>query len=636
MSRFFEKYEIFAGTYQIIREIGRGGVGVVYLAYHLRLRKNVVVKRIHTRFAYEQAMRDEADILKNLHHPYLPQIYDYIVDGDEVYTVMDYVEGTSFAELSCGIANISEQQMLTWMRQLAEVLDYLHSQTPPIIHSDIKPGNMILRPDGSICLIDFNISLAENAQCHIKGFSEYYASPEQIQLADIAGQGQLLPYSLDVRSDIYSFGATFYWLCSGITPNGRQQMYKLSKIQGIGYSQPLMSILDKCMSWNRKERYARADKLCKALSDLKKADRRYLYYVRLRACSIILSAILAAGGMFLILHGAQEQKLIDYREEYSSFVTAYENGENALAERIGLSLLNDSRFQSVLNNQTEDRAMILHTLGDIATENENDSEALNYYSESLNAAKVSDIVLDAYYRDYAIALVSAGNTDRAQEVLNRSRMDGVSEYSIMLVQAALYMRNDEYDACIESVSKVITTSTAAQLCLSACELASDAMLQKNDYISAAQWLEKGLVYKLDTKCARKLAEMYLSMAENASSDSAAANYGRKAIAVYQKLISVGNISFNDYINCSGAYVSCGNAQNAIQLLFECQAKYDKSFYISANLALAYYKTGDVNNAFTYCKQAVYEYGLLSADEQSRAAVEYQNICELNELMQNLR
>ena len=114
--------DIIAGNYQILREIGRGGVGTVFLGYHLHLRKYVVLKEMRFRNGDERTIRREADILKNLHHMYLPQVYDFLIDGSNVITVLDYVEGSDLSRYPCGPENLSEEVLLKWLGQMAEVL----------------------------------------------------------------------------------------------------------------------------------------------------------------------------------------------------------------------------------------------------------------------------------------------------------------------------------------------------------------------------------------------------------------------------------------------------------------------------------------------------------------------------------
>ena len=151
--------DVIDGMYQIVREIGKGGTGVIYLGYHLRLRKQIVIKRIKENYTGRINVRGEADILKRLHHTYLPQVYDFLEAGGGIYTVMDYIPGYDLQYYLDNQYQFPEQTVLLWLKQLCEVLEYLHTQDPPILHSDIKPGNIMITPEGNVCLIDFNISL---------------------------------------------------------------------------------------------------------------------------------------------------------------------------------------------------------------------------------------------------------------------------------------------------------------------------------------------------------------------------------------------------------------------------------------------------------------------------------------------
>lgn len=141
-------------TYQIQEEIGSGGGGVVYRAYHTRLQKDVVVKLIRDTVKSKLDSRAEADILKKLKHSYLPQVLDFIESEGNVYTVMDFVPGKSFSQELADGKHFTQKQVIKWAGQLCEALEYLHKQKPAIIHSDIKPANVMLTPDGDVCLID--------------------------------------------------------------------------------------------------------------------------------------------------------------------------------------------------------------------------------------------------------------------------------------------------------------------------------------------------------------------------------------------------------------------------------------------------------------------------------------------------
>lgn len=166
--------------YEVYEQLGAGGGGSVFKAYHKNLRKAVVIKKIHEHIKDESIQRSEVDILKNLHHPNLPQVFDYFVVDGIGYTVMDYVEGDSLGNLLKKGQKFTEKQVIKYATQLCEAVAYLHNQAVPIIHGDIKPDNIMLKPDDNICLIDFNISgISENGTATTLGYTKGYSAPEQ-------------------------------------------------------------------------------------------------------------------------------------------------------------------------------------------------------------------------------------------------------------------------------------------------------------------------------------------------------------------------------------------------------------------------------------------------------------------------
>lgn len=208
----------FEETYEILGEIGHGAGGIVYKAYHKRLRQEVVLKKIRQRGVSEKIGRKEADILKNLHSSYLPQVLDFLTARDgSIYTVMSFVPGKTLKELMEQGITFSRSQMVRCGMQLCSALYYLHSQNPPVIHADIKPSNIMLTPEGNICLIDFNIAFYLD-DTTILGYSEGYTLPEQYQYISArksAGVYVLPQEKINQKTDIYSVGATFYHLVTG-------------------------------------------------------------------------------------------------------------------------------------------------------------------------------------------------------------------------------------------------------------------------------------------------------------------------------------------------------------------------------------------------------------------------------------
>lgn len=170
-------------TFDQVERIGAGGGGIVFKAYHRRLQMNVILKKIRSNQLDTVDRRRELNILKSLKHPYIPQVYDFIEFGHDVFTVMEFIEGASFAQFLSKGVKFSQTDVCKWLRQLCEVVTYLHSQTPQILHCDIKPANVMLTPKGDICLIDFNVSdVKSEERASAVGYSEGYAPAEQFAL----------------------------------------------------------------------------------------------------------------------------------------------------------------------------------------------------------------------------------------------------------------------------------------------------------------------------------------------------------------------------------------------------------------------------------------------------------------------
>ena len=198
---------IIDGKYEILKQIGMGGMSTVYLAMDQHLNKQWAVKEIRLRAddresrVIIQSLIAEANLMKKLDHPALPRIVDIIDSRDTIYVIMDYIEGEPLSRILEREGPQPEEDVLEWARQLCDVLSYLHTRKPPVIYRDMKPGNIMIRPDGNIRLIDFGIAreykegkTSDTVALGTKG----YAAPEQF-----GGQGQT-----DARTDIYSLGVT--------------------------------------------------------------------------------------------------------------------------------------------------------------------------------------------------------------------------------------------------------------------------------------------------------------------------------------------------------------------------------------------------------------------------------------------
>jgi serine/threonine protein kinase/Tol biopolymer transport system component len=208
-----ERGALLHKRYRIVEILGQGGMGSVYRAVDENLGVDVAVKEnLFTTDEYARQFRLEAVILANLRHPNLPRVTDHFVIGDQgQYLVMDYIEGEDLLQRMERMGNITEDEAILIGAALCDALAYLHTRKPPILHRDIKPGNVKITPDGHIFLVDFGLAkVLHGSQATTTGaraMTPGYSPPEQYGTA-----------RTDPRTDIYSLGATLYAALSGIIP----------------------------------------------------------------------------------------------------------------------------------------------------------------------------------------------------------------------------------------------------------------------------------------------------------------------------------------------------------------------------------------------------------------------------------
>ncbi len=242
---------VLEGKYEILREIGRGGMSVVYLAMDTHLNKQWAVKEIRKRGNGKKdeivvnSLLAEANLMKGLDHPALPRIVDIIDHGSTIFVVMDYIEGESLDKILKAEGVQAEDVVITWAKQLCDALSYLHTQTPPIIYRDMKPANVMLKPEGNVKIIDFGIAreykeqnLTDTTVLGTKG----YAPPEQY-----SGQ-------TDARSDIYALGMTMHHLLTGVDPMAGGG-YAPVRMWNPELSEGIELIIDRCVQPAAENRY---------------------------------------------------------------------------------------------------------------------------------------------------------------------------------------------------------------------------------------------------------------------------------------------------------------------------------------------------------------------------------------------
>lgn len=270
-----ERGTLLHKRYRIVEILGQGGMGSVYRAVDENLGVDVAVKEnLFTTDEYARQFRLEAVILANLRHPNLPRVTDHFVIGDQgQYLVMDYIEGEDLRQRMERMGNITEDEAILLGASICDALTYLHTRKPPILHRDIKPGNVKITPDGHIFLVDFGLAKVlhgnQATTTGARAMTPGYSPPEQYGTA-----------RTDPRTDIYSLGATLYAALTGIIPEDglaramdNTQLTPLRK-RNSKISRRLAAAIEKAMGIDPADRFQTAEEFKRALLGSKSKTQR--------------------------------------------------------------------------------------------------------------------------------------------------------------------------------------------------------------------------------------------------------------------------------------------------------------------------------------------------------------------------
>lgn len=590
-----EAEERFSDTYEILERLGEGSGGVVYKAYHKRLRQAVVLKKMKNKSISQSVNRQEVDILKNLHHSYLPQVLDFLEADGAVYTVMSYIPGKSFSELLNEGQKFTQKQLIRWGMQISSALNYLHSQKPPIIHGDIKPANIMLTPEGNICLIDFNIAFYLD-DTTILGYTNGYTSPEQYIMVLSSKSSQTLPghSKIDERTDIYSVGATFYHLVTGQKLSDcRQKIDKSLLIECIGDT--FAQVIEKAVKINPEERYRSALEMFRAFESITKKDKRYrrllavqlgtrLGLVTLMACFIIL------GGYGI--HQIRLERTAKYNElvkeqielrndrDYEQQEEVYHQASALIPEALesyyqnAYSLYQQERYEEcsafvdydICENEKIDltqarMADVYYLKADSCFRLEDYQTAVEAYEQVFRLGTKET----KYYRDYAITLAYNGDPETAQDVLQEAIDYGLGEDSIYYARGEIEKALGRLDAALVEFKECInhtddnTMKTRAYLMME--EIYE---MEGNDVTQRKVLLEAKAVLPVENQMQilEKLAQVDIELADS-SGDS---QYRQEAIEVLTEIMNQGWGTYDTYDTLAVLYEKEGKLESSAQIV----------------------------------------------------------------------
>ncbi|GEN30071.1 serine/threonine-protein kinase [Cerasibacillus quisquiliarum] len=421
--------DIVDKRYEVLKEIGRGGMSVVYLAMDNRLNKSLVIKDIRKRDKFRNeilvnSLVVEANLLKKLDHHALPRIYDIIESSGDIYVVMDYIEGESLKEKMAREGIQDADDVIDWAKQLADVLHYLHTRQPnPIIYRDMKPDNIMLTPDGHIKLIDFGIAREykeEQSTDTTNLGTKAYAAPEQI-----SGK------QTDVRTDIYSLGMTLYHLVTGKTLNDPPFEVKPIRYWNPTLPEGLEYIISVCTQAEPENRYQSCRDLLIDLENIDKLTEGYKKLLYKRMLQFIIPSV------FLIL-----------------FTTSTVLGYNGMKKELFQDytrLINQANQEVVADKE----AKAIELLQEAIDLDHKRSEAyINLLNIFINTERVEEglDMIETYIKD------KYGNTHKNQDVLYKVGMT-YFDYQNDYQQALHYFKQiDEEDVPAVKYYKTLATA----------------------------------------------------------------------------------------------------------------------------------------------------------------------------------
>ena len=609
-------------TYWVIGKIGAGNSGEIYKAYQINLGKYVVLKKIKTELKDFLNNRAEVDVLKNLRHSCLPQVLDFFEADGDVYTVMDFIPGNSFKDYLDSGTVFEEKSVIIWAKQIAATLSYLHNQKPAIIHGDLKPGNVMLTPEGNICLIDFNISSTlDGDTAWVTGYTNGYAAPEQIEALHY-NENELdrsLWKTIDERADIYSLGATLYHIMTGKKPkadeNGNVSDIRLT---GIKINDIFAHIIMKCLEVSPQKRYQSAEALLNDLKNIQVKDRRYrelcvkqrIIYI-LTVALVLGSSALTVSGYFRRDVGKQKNYEAYVRQEaqcissgdYQNFETYYEKATGLIPDRLdayyqkALALNKQQQYGDdieFINNVILSNESILKSgvsLNDIYYILGNSYEKMENYENAVECYKKAiDIKPDNsdYYRDYAIAMAYTGNTEEAEKALQTARENGLDSTDIDYVEGEIAYNNSNYQEAKEIFENCIGKTDDDYLKMRAYIMESKCIDGLSEGVTGAdekiQILEKArkeLPKEYNIGVLEQLAQTYSDLGNDTSDIS----YYQQAANVFEQIQKQGMGTYDTDYNLAVLYQNMQQYDNEQTVLDRMLEKYGENY--KTYKALAY-------------------------------------------------
>ena len=605
---------IISTRYKPIGKIGEGSGGTIYKFRDLNLDMDVVFKEIKHSNVAKDYLYKEANILKNVSSPYLPKVFNSVQIEDMFFTVMEFIPGYSFSNLLDMKTEFSLKEILKWSLQLCEAIEILHNQQPPVLHCDIKPANIMLRENGNICLIDFNISMSLLDKKYI-GYSDGYSSPELIESITTSNIR-----IVDERSDIYSLGATLYHIITGEKLKNDFNMELVRKCGSVEFA----IILQKACKKNPKDRYQSIKDMHNAFLHIHEKNSAYtsLLYKQKRLkifylTGFVVSIILCLASIGVIRQDKLDQyfKLVDkqiecriegkFGEEINIFKDAsemipsnlqsyYQNAyclyEQGNYEDCILFIKNQILGNEKIKDGQENEENVYYLMADSYYQLKEYENSINIYTELMKMKNLDAL----FYRDYAITLAYNGQIKVANEKLDEAIAKGLTEDSIYYAKSEMENALGNLDLAIENMNKALALSNDINLKQHAYIALSNYYRSKSDLENVKMILEKAhnnLPIEKQIQILESLAQVNIDLANRTSNNT----FRYAAIDYLNIVIEQGWDSYQTYDNLVLLYEKSENYTQSLNVLKKMKSIYGEDYNYFKRLAFIEVELQNLND-----------------------------------------
>lgn len=648
---------IFLGKYKIIKRLGKGGMGTVYLAKNENLGNYLAIKKIE-KVGSKIDIKTEQKILTELNHPSIVKIFDVAEDNRNIYLIEEYIDGCTLGDVlykedkygnKVELTAIDEEVVIEWAKQIAEALNYLHTRTPyPIIYRDLKLGNIMLDSNGKIKIIDFGIAKADtkdNSNNNNNGLTYLFAAPEQKQ-SGIA----------NVKTDIYSFGVVLYILALGnkakitkiYNERAKREVNQLI-VEDIRELNPNLSvglsmIIKRCLEEQPSKRYENVKELIRDLNNIYKYDNKYKSLVKKRYLTIASAVMCLAGFAVLTKAGVRQldtEKIEKYNikiEEGQSYFNegSYDVALSAFRDAIEIIPHNTEAYREigVMYFKTGDYdtcisyleqafleetrlykdADCIYILGSAYFKKEDYLSAISRFESavSINPTAVN------YLRDLAVSYARNENIEKAKETLERLKDEKAQEDITNYVRGEILLKEGNIQEAIESFNLSLDLATTDEIKTKSIISIAEIYRDYSDYLSSGIVNEEIAILEksqnvLEEKNNLVITEMLAKAYYDKAIETDSREYYEKSINSFNTLLSLGYRRPYIYRNIAIIYQQqLSDYESAEDILLKMKEVYPQDVGCYTQLALLNIEiennkekeVRDYSKAYNYYEQAL--------------------------------